>query len=71
MLYLSNEEKVLFAKICAYAVSGRAIALSDIEKKMACSGLKKMADNRDGWTTQQKEMYKAMVEMCEGSLSNL
>lgn len=61
---MTFEETVLFAKLLAYALGDRSISLDQLDKESAFVFLKRMADQRYGWTEQQKEQYKALVDTC-------
>ncbi len=62
MYELSYEEQLLVARIIAYAMGNKAISLSDIDKESAKKLLKKMADQRNDWTPEQREQFKALVD---------
>lgn len=40
------------------------------EAKTALDALKSMTDNRDDWRTEQKEQYKALIEIAKALLEN-
>ncbi len=54
---------ICFAKLYTEVIQGRgSVALSSEELNIACEVLKKMTDDRQDWTKEQKETYKAMVD---------
>ncbi|MCM1302549.1 MAG: hypothetical protein NC305_10240 [Lachnospiraceae bacterium] len=50
------------AKIFAMAMGDRKITVSGEERDAAFEALKTMAGHRNGWTEEQKEYYKMMVD---------
>lgn len=66
MMYkMSLEEMMLCAKLFAYAMGDRSIVLTQIDRDSAVVMLKRMADQKWDWTPQQKEQYKALVDICK------
>jgi hypothetical protein len=53
---------ISLAKVFAMALDDRAITISSEERDAAFEGLKVLADHRNGWTEEQKEYYKMMVD---------
>jgi hypothetical protein len=53
---------ISLAKVFAKAMSNRTFTISSEEQDAAIEGLKVMADHRNGWTEEQKEIYKIMVD---------
>jgi hypothetical protein len=47
-----------------------SVKLTNLEKEMAFSMLKRNADRRIDWTEQQKEQYKELVDICKRSCDN-
>lgn len=60
---VSFAEMLGFAKVYS-AVCGLSspASVSKYEKDLAAEALKKMADNRNDWTHEQKESYKCLVD---------
>lgn len=54
-------ELMSFAKLFSQAMDGK-ITTSYVEQQMALSILKEMANYRQGWTEEEKEFYKLMVD---------
>lgn len=54
-------EALCFAKLFERAIGGQ-VSMSEIEKEVACESLKRMADQRNDWTEEQKNYYKMMVD---------
>lgn len=63
MCNLTFDEMVLYAKILAYMMGDASIVLSDKDKDIALSLLKKMIDQRIDMTEQQKEQFKFSVDV--------
>lgn len=55
-------EFICLAKVFAMAMGNRRLTISDAERDAAFETLKTMADHRNGWTEEQKEYYKMMVD---------
>lgn len=53
---------ISLAKVFAMAMGDRRITISSAERDAAFEALKTMADHRNGWTEEQKEYYKMMVD---------
>jgi hypothetical protein len=53
---------ISLAKVFAKVMSNRTFTISSEEQDAAVEGLKVMADHRNGWTEEQKEYYKMMVD---------
>lgn len=53
---------ISLAKVFAMAMGDRRITISSAERDAAFKALKTMADHRNGWTEEQKEYYKIMVD---------
>jgi hypothetical protein len=53
---------ISIAKVFAMALGDRTITISGEERDAAIEGLKVLADHRNGWTEEQKEYYKMMVD---------
>lgn len=70
VLYMNAEELIILAKMIAYAMGDSSVKLTDLEKEMAFSMLKRNADRRIDWTEQQKEQYKELVDICKRSCDN-
>lgn len=62
---MTINEILIFSKILAYVSGDRSITITDAEKKIAASALKRMADQRTDWTFPQKEQYKLWVDIVE------
>ena len=63
MSQITLEEMNCFAKVFyAYFGTETPTAVSEHEKDLAIEALKKAADNRNNWTYEQKEKYKAIAE---------
>lgn len=54
---------ISLAKVFALAMGNRRITISSVERDAAFEALKTMADRSNGWTEEQKEYYKMMVEL--------
>ena len=67
---MNGEELIILAKMIAYAMGDSSVKLTDLEKEMAFSMLKRNADRRIDWTEQQKEQYKELVDICKRSCDN-
>lgn len=67
MYKMTLEDTMLCAKIFAYAMGDRSITLNPKDKYFALELLKKMADQRWDWTDDQKEQFKALVDICSHS----
>ena len=65
MCGMTLEETMLCAKIFAYAIGDRNITLNDKDKESAVFLLKKLADQKWDWTEEQKEQFKALVDICK------
>ena len=63
MYNYSYDEAILIAKIFAYAFGDKNVELTELDKSMAYDLIKKMVDQRADWTKQQKEQYKALVDV--------
>ena len=61
---LTFDEAMLLAKAVAYALGDRNVSFNNADKELAVSRLKKIADQRLDWTLQQKEQYKALLDIC-------
>ena len=61
---LTFDEAMLLAKAVAYALGDRSVSFNNVDKELAVSRLKKIADQRLDWTLQQKEQYKALLDIC-------
>ncbi len=57
------DEILLFAKILAYVFGDRSVTITGIEMEMAADALRRLADQRLDWTQEQREQYKAMVDI--------
>lgn len=55
-------EFICLAKVFAMAMGDRRITISSVERDAAFEALKTMADRSNGWTPEQKECYKMMVD---------
>ncbi len=53
---------ISLAKVFAMAMGDRRITISSVEQDAAYEALKTMADRSNGWTQEQKEYYKMMVD---------
>ena len=62
---MNPEEVLSITKIIACFFGDKTVVITDFDKKVACDALKKMADNKYNWTSQQKESYKMLVEYLE------
>ncbi len=63
------DELISVAKLFSSATQGKPISMSSKELDVACEALKKMADERQDWTQEQKELYKAMVDYAKDNSS--
>lgn len=61
---LTFDEAMLLAKAVAYALGDRSVSFDNADKELAVSRLKKIADQRPDWNVQQKEQYKALLDIC-------
>ena len=58
------KEKVCFAKVLSVFMGVLSPAeVSRQEKELAIEAMKKMAENRDDWTHEQKETYKVLADI--------
>lgn len=59
-------ELVSFAKAFSkvFAID-RQVSVTKEEEKAAIEALKKMSENRDDWTQEQKEIYKAFADLAK------
>ena len=66
---LSFYEMICFAKVynAAIGITTRS-SVSKQEIDIAFEVIKKMADNRYGWSQQQKDMYKILVDYCKQAM---
>jgi hypothetical protein len=55
-------EFVCLAKVLARAMGDRTITISNAEQDAASETLKRMAEQSNGWTEEQKEIYKILVD---------
>ena len=62
---MTIDELLLFYKITAYVMGDKSIKLTNADKHMAYSCLKRLTDQREDWTVEQKEQFKQMVDICE------
>jgi hypothetical protein len=53
---------ISLAKVFAMAMGNRTITISEEERDAAFEGLKLLTDHRNGWTEEQKEIYKMMID---------
>jgi hypothetical protein len=53
---------VCLARVLARAMGDRTITISSEEQNVASETLKRMAEHRNGWTEEQKELYKMLVD---------
>lgn len=53
---------ISLAKVFALAMRNKRITISSVERDAAFEALKTMADRSNGWTEEQKEYYKMMVD---------
>lgn len=59
-------EAISLAKIFAQIMGGNnSITITDAELETAAKLLKDMGNNRQDWSPQQKETYKAMVDFAK------
>ena len=66
MNYLTFEEMICFAKIYSvFAGMASPESISKLEKDLAFEAMKKIAYNRDDWTLEKKELYKALVDIAK------
>ena len=61
---LTYDEAILFAKAVAYILGNRTISFDDADKELAVSRIKKIVDQRNDWNEQQRDQYKALVDIC-------
>ena len=58
------EEMLCFAKVYSIFLGmASPSSASKREKDLAVEAMKKMADNRNDWTQEQKEIYKAIADL--------
>lgn len=53
---------ISLAKVFAMAMGDKRITISSAERDAAFEALKTMADHSNGWTEEEKEYYKMMVD---------
>jgi hypothetical protein len=53
---------ISLAKVFTMAMSNRPFTISGEERDAAFEGLKVLAEHRNGWSEEQKEIYKIMVD---------
>lgn len=59
-------EFISLAKLFSRTIGGNNnMTISDAELEAAAELLKKLGDDRRGWSTQDKETYKAMVDFAK------
>ena len=59
-------EVISLAKLFSRTIGGNNnISMSDVEFEAAAELLKKLGSDRQDWTTQEKEIYKAMVDFAK------
>ena len=58
------EEMLCFAKVYSIFLGmASPSSVSRHEKDLAIEAMKKMADNRNDWTQEQKDVYKAIADL--------
>jgi hypothetical protein len=61
---ITIEELVCFTKVLSVFMGVMSPAeVSRQEKELAIEAMKKMAENRDDWTHEQKETYKVLADI--------
>ena len=61
---ITIEELVCFTKVLSVFMGVMSPAeVSRQEKELAIEAMKKMAENRDDWTHEQKEAYKVLADI--------
>lgn len=61
---ITIEELVCFTKVLSVFMGVMSPAeVSRQEKELAIEAMKKMAENRDDWTHEQKEAYKVLANI--------
>lgn len=59
-------EALSLAKVFSRTIGGNNnMTMSDAELEAAAELLKKLGDNRQGWSAQEKEAYKTMVDFAK------
>lgn len=62
-------EIISLAKVFSQISNGN-MTLSELELETASRALKQLGDNRQDWSTQQKEIYKSMVDYAKNISKN-
>lgn len=58
-------EFISFAKLFSLAYGGSNITLTEEEGEVVSEILKRMSDDRMDWTSQQRDLYKGMVDFAK------
>lgn len=68
---LTFGELLCFARVCSvFWGLTPPESVSKPEVEIAFEALKKMTDNRNDWTQEQKEFYKALVDFAKEQIKN-
>ena len=63
---MSFQEMICFAKLFSQAFTfGKGVSMSNVELEVASETLKNMADSRDDWTQEEKDIYSMMVDIAK------
>ncbi len=62
-------EMLCFAKLFSSAMGDRKTTINPNEVDIAAETLKKLADNRNDWNQEQKELYKLLVDYAKKKTS--
>ena len=67
MINLSDDEMICFARVLSVFMGVLSpVDVSNHEKELAIEAMKKMADYRNDWSQEQKDIYKTLADFVKG-----